>query len=174
MSYQKYRIQQLKQEKEQLQSGLQQQQTSYQKYQIQQSQQEKKQQITSTPSRRVTRDVIVDAIRGVKIGPGQQLRQVEVSPDVYHKAKEFAMWAPNFGAENQPYRFKMDFLYQLLQANITSRTLQEALGEVEGWQSACKALLRYALNLLLAPKRPEFRRMKVALIVVCVCERERD
>ena len=120
------------------------------------------------PSRRVTRDVIVDAIRGVKIGPGQQLRQVEVSPDVYHKAKEFAMWAPNFGPENQPYRFKMDFLYQLLQANIDSRTLQEALWEVEGWQSACKALLRYALNLLLAPKRPEFRRMKVALIVMYV------
>ena len=121
------------------------------------------------PSRRVTRDVIVDAIRGVKIGPSQQLRQVEVSPDVYQKAKEFAMWAPNFGAENQPYRFKMHFLYQLLQANInTSRNLQEALGEVEGWQSACKALLRYALNLLLAPKRPEFRRMKVALIVMYV------
>ena len=117
---------------------------------------------------RVLRDDIVDAIKRVKIGPGQQLRQVEVSPDVYHKAKEFAMWAPNFGAENQPYRFKMEFLYQLLQANITSTTLQEALGEVEGWQSACKALLRYALNLLLAPKRPEFRRMKVALIVVCV------
>ena len=136
-------------------------------------------------SRRVTRDVIVDAIREVKVSPGQQLRQVEVSPDVYQKAKEFAMWAPNFGAKSQPYRFKMDFLYQLLQANITSRTLQEALEEVEGWQSACKALLRYALNLILAPKRPEFRRMKVALIVcicvyvrergacMCVCERER-
>ena len=165
VSYQKYRIQQLKQEKEQLQSELQQQQTSYQKYQMQQSQREKKQQITSTSSRRVTRDVIVNAIRGVKIGPGQQLRQVEVSPDVYQKAKEFAMWAPNFGAENQPYRFKMEFLYQLLQTNITSRTLQEALGEVEGWQSACKALLRYALNLLLAPKRPEFQQIKVGLTV---------
>ena len=79
------------------------------------------------------------------------------------------MWAPNFGAKNQPYRFKMNFLYQLLQANITSRNLQEALGEVEGWQSACKALLRYALNLLLAPKRPD---IKVGLTVnayVCVC-----
>ena len=117
--------------------------------------------MTEPRSRRVTRDDIVDAIRGVKVSPGQQLRQVEVSQDVYRKAKEFAKWAPNFGPENQPYRFKMNFLYQLLQANITSRNLQEALGEVDGWQSACKALLRYALNLLLAPKRPEFRRMKV-------------
>lgn len=121
------------------------------------------------PSRRVLRDEIVDAIRGVKVGPGQQLRQVEVSPDVYQKAMEFAKWAPNFGAESQPYRFKMDFLYQLLQTNIKSKTLQEALGEVEGWQSACKALLRYALNLLLAPKRPEFRRMKVASCNDCLC-----
>ena len=120
------------------------------------------------PSRRVLRDEIVDAIRGVKVGPGQQLRQVEVSPDVYQKAMEFAKWAPNFGAESQPYRFKMDFLYQLLQTNIKSKTLQEAWGEVEGWQSACKALLRYALNLLLEPKRPEFRQLKVALTVVCV------
>ena len=114
------------------------------------------------PSRRVLRDNIVEAIRGVKVAPGQQLRQVEVSLDVYQKAMEFAKWAPNFGAENQPYRFKMDFLYQLLQTNINSKTLQEAWVEVEGWQSACKALLRYALNLLLAPKRPEFRRMKVS------------
>ena len=113
-------------------------------------------------SSRVLRDEIVDAIRGVKVAPGQQLRQVEVSPDVYQKAMEFAKWAPNFGAMNQPYRFKMDFLYQLLQANINSKTLQEAWEEVEGWQLACKALLRYALNLLLAPKRPEFRRMKVS------------
>ena len=113
-------------------------------------------------SSRVLRDEIVDAIRGVKVAPGQQLRQVEVSPDVYQKAMEFAKWAPNFGAESQPYRFKMNFLYQLLQANINSKTLQEAWREVEGWQLACKALLRYALNLLLAPKRPEFRRMKVS------------
>jgi len=114
-------------------------------------------------SGRVTRDDIVDAIREVKINPGQQLRHVEVSQDIYDMANNFARWAPNFGHESQPYRFKMHFLYQLLNTNISSRTLQEAPEEVEGWQSACKALLRYALNLLLAPKRPEFRRLKVGL-----------
>ena len=177
VSYQKHQIQQLQQENKQLQGELQQQkqQVLYWKHQIQQ---EKEQQVTVTlpvthvrsepPSRLVVRDDIVDAIRGVKVGPSQQLRQVEVSPDVYQKAMEFAKWAPNFGAESQPYRFKMNFLYQLLQANIKSKTLQEALEEVEGWQSACKALLHYALNLLLAPKRPEFRQLKVGLIVVCV------
>ena len=116
-----------------------------------------------TMSRRVYRDDIQDAIREVKINPGQQLRHVEVSRDIYDMAKNFARWAPNFGAESQPYRFKMDFLYQLLQCNINSRSLQEAPEDVEGWQSACKALLRYALNLLLAPKRPEFRRLKVGV-----------
>ena len=185
LSYQKYQTEKLQKENKQLQGEIQRQkqQISFQKHQIQQLQQEKEQRVTVTlpaaqvqpgkPLERVTRDVIVDAIRIIKIGPGQQLRQVEVSPDVYQKAKEFAMGAPNFGLENQPYRFKMDFLYQLLQANITSRNLQEALGEVDGWQSACKALLRYALNLLLAPKRPEFRRFKVGRTVsaycVCVC-----
>ena len=120
---------------------------------------------------RVTRDEIVDAIREVKINPGQQLRHVEVSRDIYDMAENFARWAPNFASESRPYRFKMDFLYQLLQNNINSKTLQEAPKDVEGWQSACKALLRYALNLLLEPKRPEFRRLKVGLTykAVYVC-----
>ena len=114
--------------------------------------------------KKTRRDKIVDAIRAVKINPGQQLRHVEVSQDIYDMANNFARWAPNFGPGGQPYRFKMDYVYQLLQNNISSRTLQEAPEEVEGWQSACKALLRYALNLLLAPKRPEFRRLKVGLM----------
>ena len=114
--------------------------------------------------KKTRRDKIVDAIRAVKINPGQHLRHVEVSQDIYKMANNFARWAPNFGPGGQPYRFKMDSLYQLLQNNISSRTLQEAPEEVEGWQSACKALLRYALNLLLAPKRPEFRRLKVGLM----------
>ena len=137
-----------------------------------------------TRSGRATRDEIVDALKGVKINPGQQLRHVEVSQDIYDMAKNFARWAPNFGAESRPYRFKMDFVYQLLQNNINSKTLQEAPKDIEGWQSACKALLRYALNLLLAPKRPEFRRLKVGVteatclsvcvhacahVCVCVC-----
>ena len=111
----------------------------------------------------------MNAIKEIKILPGQQLRHVEVSKDIYDMANKFARWTPNFGHGGQLYRFKMDFLYQLLQNNISSRTLQEAPEEVEGWQSACKALLRYHLNLLLAPKRPEFRRLKVGLTcVVCV------
>ena len=173
VSHQKHQIQQLQQENEQLQGELQRQkqQISHQKHQIQQDKEPVAQvQPELLLSSQVLRHDMVDAIRGVKVqlGPGQQLRRVEVSPDVYQKAKEFVKWAPNFGAESQPYRFKMDFLYQLLQTNINSKTLQEAWGEVEGWQSACKALLRYALNLLLEPKRPEFRQLKVALTVVCV------
>ena len=120
---------------------------------------------SQTPSAKADRDDILDAIRGIKVKPGQALRQVEVPQNVYNMARQFATWAPNVARGGARYRFKMDFIYQLLVDNIKARTsLETSKMEIEGWQTACKALLRYALNLLLAPKRPEFRRMKVCFM----------
>ena len=41
-------------------------------------------------------------------------------------------------------------------------SLNDAIPEVKNWQQGLKALLRYPINLLLAPNRPELKRVKVS------------
>ena len=118
--------------------------------------------MSHAPADRIQRDDILEKLREIKVEPGKALRQVEVPKYVYDMATQFTQWAPyRIATTGAYYRFKMEFIYELLAGNCKSTTLAEAREEIEGWQTACKALLRYALNLLLAPKRPEFRRMKV-------------
>ena len=122
-----------------------------------------------SPKRReVSRDDIVSAILSIRVGPGQPLRQVQVPPEVYQAAKKFVTTAPNFLGGSEPYRFKVLYrmssgrsIYELLIADAANISLNDAEAKISGWQEASKALLRYALNLLLAPKRPEFQRLKV-------------
>ena len=125
-----------------------------------------------TPKRQeVSRDVIVTAILAIRVGSGQPLRQVQVPPEVYELAKKFVVKAPNTLGGSEPYRFKILYrmvsgrsIYDLLIADATNIALNNAEAKITGWQEASKVLLRYALNLLLAPKRPEFLRLKVESI----------
>ena len=122
----------------------------------------------ASPKReRVVRDDILSVLRDIRVEPGQALRQVEPAQIIYERAKEFAKWAPNATKTGELYRFKMNFVYGLLIEDGRGRGVSldgiQSRGVIEGWQNACKALLRYALNLHLAPKRPEFRRMKVGI-----------
>lgn len=107
------------------------------------------------------RAALREAITAVKEEPGRFLSEVEVPSQVFDQGKRFARSAP-LREQGQPCRFKMSFLYELLLNSASSGPLSSVTyAELEGWQGASKALLRYALNLLLAPQRPEFRRIRV-------------
>ena len=118
-------------------------------------------------------DAIVRLIQTLNVGPGQSLRQVMVPEEAYIIARNFLKWAPNItiGPDNKPLycRFKcfyylnpsVESIYSLLVVDAGNTTLADAGQKIEIWKEAIKSLLRYALNLKLAPKRPEFQRMMV-------------
>lgn len=136
-------------------------------------------------------DAIVRLIQTLNVGPGQSLRQVMVPEEAYIIARNFLKWAPNvtFGPDNKSMvgcRFKIlyrlntlgESIYSLLMVDAGNTNLADASQKIEVWKEAIKSLLRYALNLKLAPKRPEFQRMKVCqygwmCVCVCVCVRAR-
>ena len=125
-------------------------------------------------------DEIVRQIQSLNVGHGQSLRQVMVPEEAYAIARKFLKWAPNItiGPDNKPLhcRFRClyylnpsgESIYSLLMMDAGNTTLAEAGQKIEVWKEAIKSLLRYALNLKLAPKRPEFQRMKVCQWMCCV------
>lgn len=117
---------------------------------------------------KVSRDHIVSAILSIRLEQGLTLKQVQVSQEVYNMANKFVILAPNFLNGSEPYRFKVLYrmesnvsIYDLLMADAADTAIENAETKVSEWQEASKGLLRYALNLLLAPKRPEFQTLKV-------------
>lgn len=115
---------------------------------------------------------IVGHIQSLNVGPGQSLRQVMVPEAAYSIARKFLKWAPNMtvGPDNTPVPCRFEVLYRLpsgesiytlLMVDAGNTSLADANQKIEDWKEAMKSLLRYALNLKLAPKRPEFQRMKV-------------
>ena len=120
-----------------------------------------------------SRESVLKEIKAIRVGQNQQLRQVQVPEKAYAIARVFLKWAPNF-RDHDPIRFKMicrmpgnDSIYDLLIRDAGDTPLKKAKDKLQEWQVATKALLRYALNLLLAPNRPEFLRMKVHMCCVC-------
>ncbi len=117
------------------------------------------------------RQIIVMDIQAIRVESGKPLRQVQVSEETYLKAKRFVLTSPNTLDNGSCHRFKVLYrmpsgrsIYDLLMADAGSTTLQKADEKISEWKDASKSLLRYALNLLLAPKRPEFQRLKVWLL----------
>ena len=117
------------------------------------------------------RDELVRIIRSVSVEPGQTLRQVQVPEYAYKIARNFLRWAPNeaIGPNGipAPYRYNVllrisptESIYTLLMTDAVADHTA-AKQKIEEWKEATKSLLRYALNLKLAPKRPEFQRIKV-------------
>ena len=115
-------------------------------------------------------------IFAIKVEAGKPLRQVQVPDQTYQLAKKFVLTAPNTSDDARLVRFKVLYnmpsgrsIYALLAADAGNTSLKEAEAKIAEWRDASKALLRYALNLLLAPKRPEFQRLKVQSLTVYTC-----
>lgn len=114
---------------------------------------------------------IAEEIRNIKVGQSQALRQVQVPESVINKASKFVKRVPNsLLLNNERLYLRYDVLcsieaegniYDLLARDAGDMSVKEANQKITDWLDATKGLLRYALNLLLAPKRPEFQNIKV-------------
>ena len=88
----------------------------------------------------------------------QQLSDLEISKDVFQMAENFVITVPF------QYRYTTHNVYTLfVRDNSTSVKLIDGTVEVKSWQMGLKSLLRYVINLLLAPNRPELKRIKVSI-----------
>ena len=109
------------------------------------------------PIRDRRREIIMK-IKEIKPVSGKNLKDVEVPGELYQLAKVVAREEPAVK------RFTKAKVYSLLfdHAQTTGCVkLEQVEALLDGWELASKALFRYALNLVLAPKTPEFKKMKV-------------
>lgn len=115
---------------------------------------------------------IVNQVRKVYLQPSQTLRQFSLPDSVYDLARNFATrgtTVENYGKKHCRYYTVLDCIeggdiYALLEQAARLSTLEQVHGVIAQWQNAIKALLQYALNLLLAPNRPELRTVKVSVL----------
>ena len=111
---------------------------------------------------RKKRKSIIQQIKKIHPETGRNLKDLEVPETLYKLAKDVAQ------GQEPSLRFTKVQVYELLMADVQRRrdvgrclTLTEAAPILEGWKLASISLFRYALNLILAPKRAEFKKMKV-------------
>ena len=122
---------------------------------------------------------IVDQVKGIRVQQSQALRQVKVPDQTIRLAKDFVKKAPNvclLRGRNMDLRYEVlgSFyvdrqcgkfgVYELLARDAGKSTVKMADQKFTEWLAAVGSLLRYALNLLLAPKRPEFQTIKVSSV----------
>lgn len=111
------------------------------------------------------RTEIVNQIRKVYLPPNQRLLDFSLPDSVYHLARNLV----EKGGKNRSHYYTVlncmedGDIYDLLEQAAGQSTLENASGVVGLWRVALNALLHYALNLLLAPKRPELRKVKVSI-----------
>ena len=107
---------------------------------------------------------IINEIKKIQPEAGKNLKDLKIPETLYHLAGDVAKTKP------VDKRFKKVPVYELLVEHIRYKgsidggviALRNAGPTLEGWKAASNALFRYALNLVLAPKRPEFKKMKVS------------
>ncbi len=119
------------------------------------------------------RNKICESIRNIQVERNKTFRQVEVSESTVASARKFVKSAPNVCEVNGRTRYLRyevlysmgpDFgggIYELLCRDARDTTALLADQKIQDWEDAIQHLLRYALNLLLASKRPEFLSIKV-------------
>ena len=100
-------------------------------------------------------------IKKIQPETGKNLKDLTIPQSLYELAR-------NVAKEEAPqFRFTKVPVYGLLVDHIRHKypeagvALSAAGPVLEGWKVASIALFRYALNLILAPKRAEFKKMKV-------------
>ena len=107
------------------------------------------------------RKKIFREIKKIQPEAGKNLKDLRIPQSLYEQARSVA------GEEAPQFRFTKVPVYGLLVDHIRYKYGEAAVGltaagpVLEGWKVASVALFRYALNLILAPKRAEFKKMKV-------------
>ena len=86
----------------------------------------------------------------------KQLADLVIPPSLYELARNFVEITEFECRYHNPQVFIL-----LLEASI--KILDEGEAELRKWREGLKALLRYPLNLLVAPNRPELKRIKVRM-----------
>ena len=86
----------------------------------------------------------------------KQLADLVIPPSLYELARKFV----EITLFERRYHNTQVFIL-LLEASI--EILDEGEAELRKWREGLKALLRYPLNLLVAPNRPELKRIKVRM-----------
>ena len=100
-------------------------------------------------------------IKKIQPETGKNLKDLTIPHSLYELARHVAK------EEAVQFRFTKVQVYRLLVDHIRHKygeagvALSAAGPVLEGWKVASVALFRYALNLILAPKRAEFKKMKV-------------
>ena len=116
----------------------------------------------------VSRRDVVDAFRRAlqgEAGRQQQLKQVHLPLPVYRLAMDFTVSVPMRDLHGQLIRFvTLPMVYSLLVDTVGNKGVDEGEKEMASLQEASQALLRFPMNLLLAPDRPEFRRLTVSVL----------
>ena len=115
------------------------------------------------------RTEIVNQISQVRLQPSQNLRQFSLQDSVYDLARNFVYRMATVKEKHCRYYTVLNCIegggiYALLKEAAEHSSLELDSVMIEHWQEALKALLRYALNLLLAPNRPELRTVKVSVV----------
>ena len=118
---------------------------------------------------REKRREIIRQIKRIQPEAGKNLKDVEVPQALFQLAREIV---------NDPeasLRFNKVEVYDLLQGDLIRRardpayapgvTLDKAAPVLDGWKLASFSLFRYALNLILAPTRAEFKKIKVSCLL---------
>lgn len=124
------------------------------------------------PIMAVSREHVTNAVHGaLQASRQQQLKQVQLPPHVYDLARIFTTSVPLNDQQKKLVRFVgLPMLYSLLSDKVGNKEVDEGEQEFNSLKEACEAVLRYPMNLLLAPNRPEFRRISVSVTgIVCVC-----
>ena len=116
---------------------------------------------------------IVESIRDIQVEQSVALRQVQVPDSTFKLAKDFIKKVPNsliFNNQQLYLRYEIlhcidvisnEGIYDLLARDAGRMSVKDSNQKMTDWLDATKCLLRYALNLFLAPKRPEFQNIKV-------------
>ena len=113
-----------------------------------------------TKAVRVKRREIIRHIKAIKPHVGKNLKDVEIPGVLFELARGIV-------ADPEPsLKFSKVPVYELLLGHLERRptSLREAPPVLDGWKLASTSLFRYALNLILAPNRAEFKKMKVSVL----------
>ena len=90
---------------------------------------------------------------------GQKLTEATIPDNVFRQASILVSTVEFSGR----YEFPKLFELLLSRARDSSVRLNETRETVKKWQEGLKALLRYPMDLLLAPNRPELKIIKVGV-----------
>ena len=115
---------------------------------------------------RLKRKEIIRQIKKIQPQAGKNLKDLEVPQILFLLARDVV------DDPEASHRFNKVPVYELLlgdlqrrarePANAAGVTIDKAGPVLEGWKLASISLFRYALNLVLAPNRAEFKKMKVS------------